>query len=146
MDPPPREPERQLLSLPVGYPRTGRDGSRRLQLLCSRRKKYEARGVQRRLGSGSSGETDRMTMSLDAAPVFLQSAPRDRLPARIPPGLSRFLIWSASQIFNLAMSDLRCVNQLPRHAPPEDSAAQRPSLISAGRRGIFQSCRTARAD
>src|SRR5207245_7593094 len=72
MDAPPREPERQLLSLPVGYPRTGRDGPRRLQLLCSRRKKHEARGVQRRLGSGSSGETDRMTMTLDAAPVFLQ--------------------------------------------------------------------------
>src|SRR5437867_6883713 len=100
MDAPPREPERQLLSLSVGYPRTGRDGSRRLQLLCSRRKKHEARSVQRRLGSGSSGETDRMTMTLDAAPVFLQSALRDRLPAGIPLEVSRFLICSVSQIFN----------------------------------------------
>src|SRR4029077_6762638 len=94
MDLPHLEPETKLLSLPVGYPRTGRDGSRRLQLLCSRRKKHEARRVQRRLGSGSSGETDRMTMTLGAAPVCLHSAPRDRLPAPIPPGVSRFLIWS----------------------------------------------------
>src|SRR5439155_22091760 len=75
-----------LLSLPGDYPGSRRDGSRRLQLLCRRWKKHEARSVQRSLGQGGSRETERLKrVRSSLVPHFINTATfatRDFWPSR----------------------------------------------------------------
>src|SRR5205809_6091221 len=100
MDPPPREPERRLISLPGDYPSSGRDGSRRVQLLCWRRKKHEARGVQRSLGQSRRRETKSM---IRLATLYFGDECRGRCRTREPlrpeqrddgPPSGRVVAWS----------------------------------------------------